>query len=454
MSQKNTVDSEVDDMVLTYDEYINLIDTFDRNKSYSSKEVNVEDILSKANITGNERTDYLNAFKILLKHIHQDGLFIEGDKPEACNYINYILYKEVEVDQAIKRSYDDKPISLFHKFLGAYGEKHGNQNRCISRIRSIKPQTYNRINALYKVYDKYKDIRLFNQDTVQYDCSKFRTFFHSYNSYMRDNESKSSKFNEILENIQKQANHAFSLYENESECNNIIIDLRSPRLFKDDPVEKPEIHDHLQMSETRLQSVDSIAQSETHGTTYTLQTDLTNGTPRSLPEQVNQGKDEVNSANVYHRANDIHRSTSRQETIVPPIREYEEETQTSSRYPNHLEHSYSSGTSFYPRQYRHVEEQALSKEVELPPSSVISTITSALKDVEPGPVLGVSGGMGALFLLFKYTPVGTFFRGGRVRARRIPSGFSGPFPGDFANFHEYEGGHIGYGPMGISSLAE
>ncbi|KMZ77160.1 hypothetical protein PVIIG_05636 [Plasmodium vivax India VII] len=243
-------------LVLTYDEYINLIDTFDRNKSYSSKEVNVDDILHIANITENERTDYLNAFKILFKHIHQDGLFYHGNNEDACKYINYILYKEVEVDNKIKRSYDDKPISLFHKFLGAYGEKHGNQNRCISRIRSIKPQTYNRINALYKVYDKYKVIGSYIQPNVRYGCEDFRTFFHSYNSYMRDNESKSSKFNEILENIQKQANHAFSLYENESECNNIIIDLRSPRLFKDDHVEKPEIHDHLQMSETRLQSVD------------------------------------------------------------------------------------------------------------------------------------------------------------------------------------------------------
>ncbi|VUZ99826.1 PIR protein, fragment [Plasmodium vivax] len=67
--------------------------------------------------------------------------------------------------------------------------------------------------------------------------------------------------------------------------------------------------------------------------------------------------------------------------------------------------------------------------------------------VDPIPVVGVSGGMGALFLLFRYTPVGSFFGGRRGRFRQIPRSFNGPFPGDFANFQEYDGGFIGYGPM-------
>ncbi|CAG9480088.1 unnamed protein product [Plasmodium vivax] len=86
--------------------------------------------------------------------------------------------------------------------------------------------------------------------------------------------------------------------------------------------------------------------------------------------------------------------------------------------------------------------------------SITDTISGFIKDVEPGPVLGVSGGMGVLFLLFKYTPVGSFFGGRRGRIRQIPRSFNGPFPGDFANFQEYDGGYIGYGPTSISSLAE
>ncbi|SCA83559.1 VIR protein [Plasmodium vivax] len=87
-------------------------------------------------------------------------------------------------------------------------------------------------------------------------------------------------------------------------------------------------------------------------------------------------------------------------------------------------------------------------------NTVKDAFSTISENVDPVPVVGVSGGMGALFLLFRYTPVGTFFRGGRGRARRIPSGFSGPFPGEFPNFQDYEGGYIGYGPMNINPLAE
>ncbi|CAI7721795.1 hypothetical protein PVPAM_110069500 [Plasmodium vivax] len=81
-------------------------------------------------------------------------------------------------------------------------------------------------------------------------------------------------------------------------------------------------------------------------------------------------------------------------------------------------------------------------------------ITDVFRSVEPAPILGVSGGMGALFLLFKYTPVGSFFGGRRRRFRQIPSSFGGFTPGDFANFQEYGGGHVGYSPMDIPHLAE
>ncbi|CAG9485272.1 unnamed protein product, partial [Plasmodium vivax] len=87
-------------------------------------------------------------------------------------------------------------------------------------------------------------------------------------------------------------------------------------------------------------------------------------------------------------------------------------------------------------------------------SNVKNTLSGIVQNVEPAPILGVSGGMGALFLLFKYTPVGTFFGGRRGRFHQIPSSFRGFPPGEFPNFHEYEGGNIGYGAMNIPHLAE
>ncbi|SCA60621.1 hypothetical protein, conserved [Plasmodium vivax] len=400
MSQDRTVESEVDDMVLTFEKYIEFQKKFADAEKFASDTVTLNEILKRAKITGDDKNHYLKAFDILLKLIHQDGLFIKDENPEICKYINYLLYGEVERKK--HRSYNQKLISLFHKFSVAYGEEHGNQKRCVSKIYSIKDETYNKINALYHVYDNYKKCYLFKEQTIRDGCNFFDDFFASYDNYIRNNGSKSLKFNQILENIEKYAKDSFTLYK--KGCEKYKDNPRSPQLFEPPPEPKLEIHTQVHKGQTVLHSVDNIPQYTSHGITNTLQTELTSDIPRSPREHENQRRDQGNIVNIDHSANDIHPRTSRQETRVPPIREDEEETHMFSGYPNHLEHSYSSGTSFYPIQYEHVEEQALSKKVELPPSSVMSTITSALSDVQPGPVLGVSGGMGVLFLLFKLDP--------------------------------------------------
>ncbi|EDL42819.1 variable surface protein Vir6-like [Plasmodium vivax] len=457
-------DPELDNMLLTFKDYIKFEEKFDPRKHFLSSEVNLNDILHEADITGDTKKNYLDAFKLLLKHVHHDGLFYYGNNPDACKYINYILYKEVEHN--IKRSYDKDLTLLFQKFLHAYGKKYGRPNRCISNIYNIKHETYNTINALYNVYDKYKKCYLFNKDTVHRGCTLFDDFFASYDNYMRDTKSKSLKFNEILQNIEEHAKNSVPLYR--LGCYNYKTEPRSPKLFKPDPVQNSETHKEVQISQTRLQSVDNIPQYETHVKTHTLQTQLPESVSSSQTEKENLQTDKENlqtdkenlqtdkgnSAHVNHSVNDSHQGTSLQQTIDPPKRADEERTQLFPKFQTPIIPSYFSERPLYSGQHGHGAEQVISKEVEVSSPSVMSTITSALKDVDPVPVVGVSGGMSALFLLFRYTPVGAFFRGGRGRVRRIPSGFHGPFSGEFPNFQDYEGGYIGYGPMSMNPLAE
>ncbi|KNA01581.1 hypothetical protein PVNG_06181 [Plasmodium vivax North Korean] len=83
-----------------------------------------------------------------------------------------------------------------------------------------------------------------------------------------------------------------------------------------------------------------------------------------------------------------------------------------------------------------------------------TALSTMVDSVDPGPVLGVSGGMGVLFLLFKYTPVGSFFGGRRGRFRQIPRIFGGFPPGDFGYFQEYGGGYVGYSQMDMPFQGE
>ncbi|SCA60260.1 VIR protein [Plasmodium vivax] len=426
MPQNKTVDSEVDDMALTFDEYDKLIEKFGKVKTFSSETVKLNDILQEAEITEDIKTKYLSAFKLLLKHIHDDGLFYRGNNQEACKYINYILYKEVQHE--IKRSYDKDLIKIFHKFLEAYGKKRSMQNRCISNIYSIEDQTYNKINGLYEVYDKYKKCYLFKKDTVHYGCTLFDDFFASYDKYMRETQSKSLEFNKILENIEKHAKNAVLLYR--LGCNNYRTDPRSPKLFKPDPVPKPETHNEVQMRQTRLQSEESTSHSGTHGRTNNAQSPLLKDISISETEQQNERRDEGDSANDIHSETLDHRAN-----FV------------------HITNDIHRERSLYSRHHGHEEEQPFSNEVEMSPPSVMSTITGVFRSVEPAPILGVSGGMGALFLLFKYTPVGTFFGGRRRRNHLIHSGFPGAYPG-FAGFEEHYDANFGPGPINISYQAE
>ncbi|SCA60545.1 VIR protein [Plasmodium vivax] len=458
MSQHRTVESEVDDMVLTYDDYIKFKEKFDPKNTISLEDVKLDYILDKAEITGDDRTNYNNAFDKLLKLIHRDGLFIYGDNPGACKYINYILYKEVEVEHEIKRSYDEKLISLFHEFLDAYGVIRGKQKRCISNIYNIQSETYNKIKALYEVYDKFKECSGFRGGTLTLGCPYFKTFFDKYNNYMFVNESKSPKFNEILKNIENHAKDTFAKYIIACDRDNYYI--RSPRLFKDVTVKKPETHSQEQIHQTGLHSADNRSQYETHGTTHTQDTQLPKVISISQPEHENKRTDEGSSANVMDSESDVHNEilsypgSSNLERIRPSIGEDVEEAQVFSRFTNPFRATHPTGTTLYSGNDGHEREQAFSNEVPGASTSVMSTITNALRDVDPVPVVGVSGGMGALFLLFRYTPVGAFFRGGRGRVHRIPRSFNGPFPGGFPGYEDYDGGYIGYSPMSMNPLAE
>ncbi|KMZ96049.1 hypothetical protein PVNG_05987 [Plasmodium vivax North Korean] len=81
------------------------------------------------------------------------------------------------------------------------------------------------------------------------------------------------------------------------------------------------------------------------------------------------------------------------------------------------------------------------------------SVINVLGDVDPVPVVGVSGGMGALFLLFRYTPVGTFFRG-RGRRQGIPTRFDGVYPGFMTDFQGYGDGNFGHDRFIIAYGAE
>ncbi|CAI7721729.1 Plasmodium vivax Vir protein, putative [Plasmodium vivax] len=67
--------------------------------------------------------------------------------------------------------------------------------------------------------------------------------------------------------------------------------------------------------------------------------------------------------------------------------------------------------------------------------TIKDAVSNVFEAVEPVPVLGVSGGMGALYLLFKYTPIGSLFGRNRRNNQNIPNFFDPRYGEQFSGYY-------------------
>ncbi|SCA59859.1 hypothetical protein PVT01_000048000 [Plasmodium vivax] len=67
--------------------------------------------------------------------------------------------------------------------------------------------------------------------------------------------------------------------------------------------------------------------------------------------------------------------------------------------------------------------------------TIKGAVSNVLEAVEPVPILGVSGGIGALYLLFKYTSIGSLFRGNRRNNQNIPNFFDPRYGEQFSGYY-------------------
>ncbi|KMZ95109.1 hypothetical protein PVMG_05981 [Plasmodium vivax Mauritania I] len=327
---------------------------------------------------------------------------------------------------------------------------------------------YDKMEKLYALYEKYDDHkRKYNVLSEEKNCPSLLSFLNLYNDFLRHYQPTNEHYKNILvhfdEKIKKRAddykfyacNHTQfyrkeiklhtlpkeeqpkSLDEVQHKPNNTEY-LVSPENSLSPEVKHQAPRENPRKSQVELQT--SHALSQTHHTDFqTLHT-------------VSQRAHEESQTSEEPLAHNPQHAEQEQGIQHVPIPNREFPIYSSPGHIPHYESLESSGTTSYSDRNPYSYVPPSSNELGDTSSSVMNTITSALRDVEPGYVLGVSGGMGVLFLLFKYTPVGFFFGGRRGRIRQIPSSFRGFPPADFANFQEYDGGLIGYGPM--NPLAE
>ncbi|KNA02149.1 hypothetical protein PVNG_05914 [Plasmodium vivax North Korean] len=339
-----------------------------------------------------------NIFIELARLLRGDHAFSEYTYHVTCMYINFWLNDEVK--NKYSYVYDSK-FHLFDDVATKFGTAMKNAsysgNSCKTYIKKLDDKEYRIKQILYNLYDLYTQHKtLLHKITREPLCDNINIIVkgsHDAKDHIKEDEDFAKRLKELKDLIKREEHH-----KNKCDYSPLIN-----MLPKDDPipkvetsilpVHKPTVTDQLPIPQhENLEHVEGDisgkAQAVLPGTIELpketkLQEEesLTAMTPsQTLEEQL--------SFRVSQEGGPLDKRMSQENPLfrtwhqeARPLKLERELTQTDDHLYGDTQHAKS-------------DERGVL-------GSIQHTITDVLGSVEPAPILGVSGGMGALFLLFK-----------------------------------------------------
>ncbi|VVA00004.1 PIR protein [Plasmodium vivax] len=393
---------------------------------------------------------FYDLFKKLHIYLSYDMHIFVNTSDQYCRYINFWLNNEAL--QLYNGEIDNSKFSIFDTFVEELN-KRKHSVTCKSYLHCINSNdALKKMKILYELYDDYDTIMNKKDTNGKFCCNTLSKLRRIYNETIKQYDGNEDELIEKLMDLKKLIGiHEAKL---KTDCFSEMSSFQEPTLYlqkqeslkiiADREKEQEEEKLNQQQNQQKQQEEPNIhapspREQEPHihspsrteqehqtffpSTSYELQE---HSRERAFPEV----------PQLFKRPEDLYGSgTVDREGPENPLRAISGEHGNSS-------------TGYYRLGNRDItpnNEMGFFEKMK-------GGITGVLGEIDPVPVVGVSGGMGALFLLFRYTPFGTFFRGGRGRAHRIPRSFNGQFLGGFPGYEEYDVGHILYGPM--NPLAE
>ncbi|CAI7721788.1 PIR protein [Plasmodium vivax] len=449
---------------LSYDDYHKAKHQFVRTEKSNPNDERFHKIINEIN-NGSRKWNLNNeTFTTLHNVLSNDHALSTAIKPHYCRYINHWLNKEV---QNTNNHVDVSYFPIFQKFSDKLSFEKTNRfdQSCKDYFFDIGDGKINKMKFLYNLYDAYNEIksqpikeRIKTCDNIFLLAKDYRDFIYEY--YLNDEDLYNK-----LENVKESIDKITGIVN--SPCTQKIYFTKPPQLVKllEEKVREAEERE----KQKREKEAASLAEEEAAKMLQIERDREDQNLLRSndlLSTSLNSQLRGVGHENMESHPPSYQAVSRELETTLlqKPTQSfvYSEWPESSTRLL-WKEGDTPRGKMAY-RMKRMEHENEVIKEQDdkgttqsgtfFGSSGIPGYITEVFGSVDPVPVVGVSGGMGALFLLFRYTPLGTFFRGGRGRAHRIPRSFNGQFLGAFPDINEYEGGYIGYGPMNIPYGAE
>ncbi|GAB69741.1 CYIR protein, partial [Plasmodium cynomolgi strain B] len=448
---------------ISYQDYGDVKKEFDKtinNNASQQRFKEIIDDMTNENYGVSLKNNMLSSLHNVLSNDHA---FIIGLKPLYCSYINYWLNKEVQnTSNAAYAAY----FPIFQEFSDRLCNKiSGNlKDSCRSYIFVLGNDTVNKMNFLYKLYDVYNEIISHSNMNKTQTCYKLlplaKNYHESIDKYYYNDKDLYNKLEDIkglIDGIIGRTKYCTQSIFFTKPTN--LVDL----LKAEQARREAEVREKLAQEEAARRAEEEAAR-------------------RVLEEEARQVKEEqyieeqkllqyndpfsisrINHLQEMHQKNqDFHSIKYGGGSHKLGNTGLHETTRISFGHSDMSESSPGGSITHaiegtkHPREIDNDQEDkdTTRSGTVFNSSDFQGYITEVLDSVDPIPVVGVSGGMGALYLLLKYTPVGSFFGGGRRQMRQIRRNVEGFPPGGFPNFYEYDGGFIGYAPMNIPYPAE
>ncbi|EDL42747.1 variable surface protein Vir6-like [Plasmodium vivax] len=356
-------------------------------------------------------------------------LYNECNIDICCRYMSYLIHEKIR--NLNNTNYDENIFKDFQNFAKMVIETIG-MNKCKKNFNYLTTNVINKMQILYKLYDYYNEIITLKENDEDYKtklCNTLSLFVKTFNEInvdLLEDEAFYRKLEELKNFIKPK--HAWTTDKTcPSNLNSITLKKKDP------PSETVASHQNqAQLALTHSLTSEVVQGQQTYsGSHVAPKSVVQSGLEEPLrsdtgsTSHVESGlRDSLESNGTLSSEEELASSLSKELDNGPKAIEmlnpsYEREPVGTYRYSSFYRHNIADD--------KHIDTRDEGR--------LIGNLQTPTDD------------QGVL-----YTPVGTFFRGGRGRAHRIPRSFNGQFLGGFQGYEDYDVGHIGYGPM--NPLAE
>ncbi|KMZ86092.1 hypothetical protein PVBG_05491 [Plasmodium vivax Brazil I] len=224
----------IDDLILNYNHYNTLTKKFNKKPYYEYSE-KFDVVLKYAESEEWKRDMYDPTYEEVYRHLSDDGIMLVYME-QGCKYISYLLHKQVK--DVLKYSYNLETFNILKKYVEYFYKYKGrSRNNCLQHILYVDEDIYEKLDTLYRLYDRYTNVLSSYNSWDKNKCSFFKLFVNEYNEYIKNNKPTSLDLNKILEHFKSYVNNTKTSLNGKCEDYNYFLE--KIELYKPPNEQKP-----------------------------------------------------------------------------------------------------------------------------------------------------------------------------------------------------------------------